>query len=239
MNDVSPTTIAWASRGYTLHSLRPQAPIFGWLATLDDALAEAPARYGDRLVVLDLTGATLHGPGTRALVQELQSREFRIVGLSGIAPDALGAEAARLPPILAPGVPTGETPALLAAAPAVAASIGKPATPAIESDAGPVLLVRAIRSGQVISNPRGDITIVGSVSSGAELVAAGAIHVYGTLQGRATAGPAGAIFCQRLEAELLRIGDVFLAADDMPASLRGRAVRAWRDGDEIRFAALV
>src|SRR4051812_207057 len=44
----------------------------------------------------------------------------------------------------------------------------------------------AVRSGQSITFPDGDLTIVGSVSSGAEVVAGGSIH--GALRGRAVAG---------------------------------------------------
>ena len=52
--------------------------------------------------------------------------------------------------------------------------------------------------------------MLGSVSSGAEVVAGGSIHVYGTLRGRAMAGSMGnaqaRIFCSRNEAELISIG---------------------------------
>jgi septum site-determining protein MinC len=50
---------------------------------------------------------------------------------------------------------------------------------------------------------------VGSVASGAEIVAGGSIHVYGTLRGRAMAGINGngsaRIYCHKMEAELLAI----------------------------------
>jgi septum site-determining protein MinC len=66
-----------------------------------------------------------------------------------------------------------------------------------------------IRSGQSIIFPHGDVTILGSVASGAEVVAGGSIHVYGALRGRALAGSTGdmraRIFCSRNEAELMSI----------------------------------
>ena len=53
------------------------------------------------------------------------------------------------------------------------------------------------------------MTVLGSVGSGAELVAGGSIHIYGTLRGRAIAGSNGnaraRIFCSKIEAELLAI----------------------------------
>ena len=66
-----------------------------------------------------------------------------------------------------------------------------------------------VRSGQSVVFMEGDVTVVGSVGSGAEIVAGGSIHVYGTLRGRALAGATGnaraRIFCHRVEAELLAI----------------------------------
>ena len=38
---------------------------------------------------------------------------------------------------------------------------------------------------------RGDVTVLGSVASGAEIMAGGSVHVYGTLRGRAIAGFTG------------------------------------------------
>src|SRR3954471_22942272 len=44
----------------------------------------------------------------------------------------------------------------------------------------PTLLVNgAVRSGQTVTFEEGDLIIVGSVGSGAEIVAGGSIHVYG------------------------------------------------------------
>jgi len=66
-----------------------------------------------------------------------------------------------------------------------------------------------VRSGQSVIFPEGDVTVLGSVGSGAEIVAGGSIHIYGTLRGRAMAGvngnPAARIYCQKIEAELLAI----------------------------------
>ena len=78
------------------------------------------------------------------------------------------------------------------------------------------------------------MTVLGSVGSGAEIVAGGSIHVYGTLRGRAMAGASGnpraRIFCNKLEAELLAIDGYYTTADDIDQGLRGRPVQAWLDG---------
>jgi septum site-determining protein MinC len=99
-----------------------------------------------------------------------------------------------------------------------------------------------VRSGQSIVFTEGDITVLGSVGSGAELVAGGSIHVYGTLRGRAMAGIEGnasaRIFCQKIEAELLAIDGFYQTAEDIADSLRHRPAQAWLAGDVMRIEAL-
>lgn len=74
---------------------------------------------------------------------------------------------------------------------------------------GTKIITDPIRSGQRVYAEKGDLIIVGSVSSGAELLADGNIHIYGTLRGRALAGVNGninaRIFCLQLAAELVSI----------------------------------
>lgn len=75
-----------------------------------------------------------------------------------------------------------------------------------------------IRSGQqIVSN--GDLIVTSTVSHGAELLAEGHIHVYGSLRGRALAGITGdkqaRIFCQALEAELVAIAGIYCLSEAM------------------------
>lgn len=74
------------------------------------------------------------------------------------------------------------------------------------------LVTTPVRSGQQVVSS-GDLIITTSVSPGSELLAAGNIHVYGTLRGRALAGISGnesaRIFCQSLEPELVAIAGVY------------------------------
>ena len=98
-----------------------------------------------------------------------------------------------------------------------------------------------VRSGQSIFFPEGDVTLVGSVASGAEIVAGGSIHIYGTLRGRAMAGMGNAgarIFCRRLEAELIAIDGYYKTAEDMEPDLRGKAVQIWLEDDAIKADTL-
>jgi septum site-determining protein MinC len=107
----------------------------------------------------------------------------------------------------------------------------------------PSLLIETpIRSGQAVINPDGDVIVLGSVASGAEVIAAGSIHVYGTLRGRALAGAYGnesaRVFCRRYEAELIAIGEYFKAIEDIELELRQKPVQAWLAGGELKIAAL-
>jgi septum site-determining protein MinC len=99
-----------------------------------------------------------------------------------------------------------------------------------------------VRSGQSIVFPDGDVTVVGSVGSGAEIVAGGSIHVYGTLRGRAMAGVNGnasaRIYCHRMEAELLAIDGYYQTAEEISESLRDRPVQALLDGNVMRITPL-
>ncbi len=104
-----------------------------------------------------------------------------------------------------------------------------------------LLLDTPVRSGQSVVFPAGDVTVIGSVASGAEVIAGGSIHIYGSLRGRAMAGSAGnaraRIFCRKIEAELLAIDGLYKTADDIDESLRSRPVQAWLEGDALMMAA--
>ncbi len=219
-------------RDFGLLTLVPELPIFTWLARFDTA--RDPACTGP--AVLDLSKTTLHGPGLRALVQAMQERGLRVVGLTGLDAARIGDQAAQLPPILpAPGTACPSPPAAPLPAPAslVPASL-VPTT-------GSLIIEGHVRSGQRVLHPHGDVSVVGTVSSGAEILAAGSIHVYGALRGRASAGTGGGsaqIFCQRLEAEVLIINDAVLVADEMNSRFLGRAVRALREGETVRLQEL-
>jgi septum site-determining protein MinC len=92
-----------------------------------------------------------------------------------------------------------------------------------ENTSQPAKLIRqAVRSGQQVVNPNGDIVILGNVGQGAEVLASGSIHIHGTLYGRALAGFQGdtsaTISCQKLQAELLSIGGQYQVSEDLDHS---------------------
>ena len=105
-----------------------------------------------------------------------------------------------------------------------------------------LLIQRPVRSGQQVYAEGGDLIVVATVSPGAEIIADGNIHVYGTLRGRALAGARGnteaRIFCQRLDAELIAIAEHYRLSDGIQESRRGAPVQVFLDGDSLVITAL-
>lgn len=95
----------------------------------------------------------------------------------------------------------------------------------------PVVLMHheTLRTGQQLIAEQGDVILTADMNSGSELIAAGSVHVYGTIRGRVIAGASGQaqarIFCQRLEAELVSIAGTYHVADDIPDQYIGQAVQ--------------
>ena len=94
--------------------------------------------------------------------------------------------------------------------------VAEPPAPVIQPTR---VITTPIRGGQQIYAQGGDLVIISSVSSGAELLADGNIHVYGPMRGRALAGIKGdtraRIFCQHLGAELVSIAGQYKVAEDL------------------------
>ncbi len=105
-----------------------------------------------------------------------------------------------------------------------------------------LLLESPVRSGQSVVFTEGDVTVLGSVGSGAEIVAGGSIHIYGALRGRAMAGvngnSAARIYCQKIEAELLAIDGYYRTAEKIDATLRNRPAQAWLAGEIVKITPL-
>lgn len=86
-----------------------------------------------------------------------------------------------------------------------------------------------VRSGQQIYARNGDLIVASSVSTGAELIADGHIHIYGMMRGRALAGASGNtqchIFCIDMGAELVSIAGQYWLSEQIPLAYLGQAVQ--------------
>ena len=217
-------------RSYMAFALTPDPPIADWLGELDAWLRGSSGFFAGRPVVLDLSAVTLTSSAIAHLISELGARGIRIMGLEGVAAEKLGPG---LPPLVTGGRP----------APVEAISPkSEPVSSARDSEPTSLVVESPVRSGQSIFFPDGDVTVLGSVGSGAEVIAGGSIHIYGTLRGRAMAGTSGIrkarIFCTRLEAELLAIDGYYRTAEDLDATLLGKPVQAWLAGETLNISEI-
>ena len=87
-----------------------------------------------------------------------------------------------------------------------------------------------------------DLTVCAMVGNGAEVIADGSIHIYGSLRGRALAGARGdasaRIFCREFHAELVAIAGHYKVMESIPPELQGKPVQVWLENDKLQIAAL-
>jgi septum site-determining protein MinC len=209
-------------RSFIAFVLAPWAPIPSWLAELDKWRKSSPDFFVAKPIILDLAKVSLTAAEVAELVESLGKSGIRVMGLENAGADG---HDATLPPVLKGGRPATGVEA--------ASQREQPNSLLIESP---------IRSGQSVVFLNGDVTVLGSVASGAEIVAGGSIHVYGALRGRALAGSTGnlraRIFCRKNEAELISIDGYYRTAEDMDASLRGRPGQCWLQDRVLTIATL-
>jgi septum site-determining protein MinC len=222
-----PRPIRLRGRSYVAFVFFPVVPIIEWLEEIDVTLRQSPGFFAGKPVVLDLSAVDLSENAITQLVSNLEQRGLRVLGIEGV-------DAARLSPSLPPLLIGGRSCGISQEAPKKKVE-AKPKPPSL-------LLDTQVRSGQSIVFPDGDVTIVGSVSSGAEIVAGGSIHVYGTLRGRAMAGINGnlgaRIYCQKIEAELLAIDGYYRTAEEIDAASYNGPTQVWLDGDIVQITPL-
>ncbi|WP_018391567.1 septum site-determining protein MinC [Ancylobacter sp. FA202] len=232
MNAVSQTgpSIRFRGRSFTAMTLVADVPLQAWLADFDIWLQRSPGFFNGRTVVLDLADSAQTKADVERWIGELAKRGIRLIGLEGVRPSMVDAS---MPLLLRGGRDTSLTIADVAVPPA---EPRKPVEPVN------MLVERRVRSGQSVVCLEGDVTIIGSVGAGSEIIAGGSIHVYGTLAGRAIAGAtfgaSAQIFCTRLEAELLAVDGIYRTAEDIDNALRGKAVRVSTADETLQITAL-
>lgn len=208
-----------------------------------ERVTRAPKLFGRAAVILDFGGLSQ--------VPDLATAKALLDGLrdAGVLPVALAYGTSEIDllsqqlgvPLLAKFraqyEPTAVSPPPPPPPPARAESAAPAARPA------PGRMQRnAVRSGQQLYAENCDLTVLSTVGAGAEVIADGSIHIYGTLRGRALAGaqgnPDARIFCRDFHAELVAIAGHYKVLDDVPMDLRGKAVQVWLEQDQIKIAAL-
>jgi septum site-determining protein MinC len=204
---------------------------------LSSRLAAAPHMFCRAAALLDLSALD---PKTefaeiRALIEAIRRAGMLPVGLAqgGDSVDVL-AQGLDLPVLTPQRAQSRVVPIVQAPEP--------PPPPKPEPIATAQLHSQTVRSGQRIYARNRDLIVAAGVGAGAEVMADGCVHIYGTLRGRALAGalgdPSARMFCQEFHAELVSIGGVFRVFETIPPDLAGKPVQAWLDGEHLHFARI-
>jgi septum site-determining protein MinC len=121
-------------------------------------------------------------------------------------------------------------------APVAAVAVAAPAEVLMPA----LIHAQPVRSGQRVYGRNRDLIVTAAVGAGAEVMADGCLHVYGSLRGRAMAGAHGElsarIFCQEFYAELVSIAGIFRVFETIPPELAGKPVQIWLSGEDLRLA---
>ena len=217
-----------------------------------DRVSRAPKLFARAAVIVDFGGlaATPDAATARALIEALREAGVLPVALAYGSSDNEKLAIELGLPLLAKfraqyePVAGATEAAAPAPAPAPRASEPRPAPPAPpRGDTAPGMVqTTAVRSGQQVYAENRDLTVLGPVGAGAEVISDGSIHIYGPLRGRALAGAQGnekaRIFCRAFHAELVAVAGHYKVLEDIPRDLHGKAVQVWLDNEELKIAAL-
>jgi septum site-determining protein MinC len=215
-------------------------------AALSHQLAESPGFFDHDPVVIDVT----------ALSEDLSTATFDLPALlsilreHGLVPLAIkGAQSDLLSVAQGLGlvdasdarirrsVPVAEVPA--------SAPVVTPPTQA--ASLGAMVIDKPLRSGQQVYAKGRDLVVMGVVNPGAEVIADGSIHIYGSLRGKAIAGARGnvnaMIFAQSMEPELISIAGVYRTSENpLPVEVAGLpaqvCLQSGPDGDKLLISPL-
>lgn len=237
-NPISQSRMRIKARGRSFLSLilSPEAPLTSWLAELDKQILSSGGFFDGKAIILDLHLLASDTENLETLQNDLKKRGFFIIAVEGCDKNWSALKQWDMPI-----GPSGGR---------AVDSIEIPQTTQIDAETPPttpqnttMIIDRAVRSGQSIQNPDGDIVILGAVSSGAEIIAGGSIHVYGPLRGRAIAGLDGRslarIYAMRLEAELLALDGFYMVAEEIPSDIFGKSAQVFLDNEALSLLPLI
>jgi septum site-determining protein MinC len=218
--------------------LSPKAPFEDWLVALDGWIGRSWI-FTSRPIIIDFSKTTPTRDQLEHVLSEVKTRGLRVVAVEGVDEDWLAEEKS-------PDAAHDNAADTGGVAPSQAPDTGAPSLTDPHSlslkPTRSLVLDRPIRSGETIAFPEGDVTILGSIASGAEVVAGGSIHVYGSLRGRAIAGnadnPNARLFCRNFEPELVAINGLYCTAEEFDPELLKQPVQAWLEGNTINMRVM-
>jgi len=203
---------------------------------LQQKLAQAPGFFHLAPVVISVDNLT-EVPDFMAIKQLFVELQLVLVGVCGANADLKkAAHAAGLAALQMPkSSKTVEAPKATAPAPAPAAV---PTVIVAENRT----IEQNIRSGQQIYVKGADLIVKGTVGAGAEVIADGNIHIYGSLRGKAIAGASGdstkKIYCYNMQAELISIAGNYWLSDSLQGEYWGKSTSISLQDGQLVLAEL-
>lgn len=188
---------------------------------LQQKLAQAPGFFLQAPVVINVENAH-QTPDFIAIKQLFVELQLVLVGVCGASSELKkAAHQAGLAAMQLSKNSKAEPAKTVAATPPPAA-VPAPVVP-VENK----LIEQNIRSGQQIYVKGADLIIKGTVGAGAEVIADGNIHIYGSLRGKAIAGASGdsskKIYCYNMQAELISIAGNYWLSESLQGEFWGKS----------------
>ncbi|MBE0471480.1 MAG: septum site-determining protein MinC [Methyloprofundus sp.] len=201
---------------------------------LREKIKQAPEFFTNSSLLLDLSMLQDQDLNLALLVDAIRNSGMRPIGVrGGTAGQHQDAKDLMLPIMAA----QNSTSSSKQEAPAkVEISTQKIPEPVVSTTITSTIINQPIRSGQRVY-VKGDLIIITQVSAGAEVMAEGNIHIYGTLRGRALAGVQGdesaQIFCSDLQAELVSVAGNYRISEDLDESNRNTPVQIYLNNQAL------
>jgi len=201
---------------------------------LREKIKQAPEFFTNSSLLLDLSALQDQELNLALLVDAIRNSGMRPIGIRGGTADQHQDAKDLMLPIMAAQNSTSS--AKQEAPVKVEISTQKIPEPVASTAIASTIINQPIRSGQRVY-VKGDLIVIAQVSAGAEVMAEGNIHIYGTLRGRALAGVQGdesaQIFCSDLQAELVSVAGNYRISEDLDESNRNTPVQIYLNNQAL------
>jgi septum site-determining protein MinC len=213
---------------------------------LNQQLAESPGFFDHDPLVIDVSALTADPSLDQFDLQAL----LLVLRQHGLVPLAIkGASSTLLPIAQGLGLVDASDARVRRSVPLAEPAVAPPvvSVPVASVPLGAMVIDKPLRSGQQVYAKGRDLVVMAVVNPGAEVIADGSIHIYGSLRGKAIAGARGntqaMIFAQSMEAELISIAGVYRTSENaLPAEVAGLpaqvCLQSGPDGDKLLISPL-
>ncbi|KKO45650.1 septum formation inhibitor [Arsukibacterium ikkense] len=214
---------------------------------LSAKLAQAPAFFLQAPIVLNLSDAT-ETPDFNRLKNLFAELKLVLVGVTAANPEQKASAHAAGLAVLQAGKAALKTKEPNTSPPVAEVSDNKAVASAAASSSVAAtmdskVIEQTVRSGQQIYAKGTDLIVKGAVGAGAEVIADGNIHIYGSLRGKAIAGASGdtskRIYCYNLQAELVSIAGNYWLSDSLQGKFWGKSACIKMQDDSLVISELV